>query len=258
MTHAPFLLFASRQKRAITFQGECQHDWLYFGLNVSLLKKRCGRIANETTLIKRPNDTEIKKAMGTAFNNEQTKDIILFVTMFPFQFDYIQCLTPYWLLYTSFWHFYLFCLFVLFSSRIGDNIMEFDATVIQVRGLASYKTRFNPRFSTLENACTKSGIWQLLSIRLMCLNFWFCHLIGDFPFGIFLGVQYFCDFTFYFFSTCYISYKSRKSNSFNLFIYSETDEKAQNYWHMCCLLYNLNFSVLVLLLNMLRIYIFFS
>ena len=34
----------------------------------------------------------------------------------------------------------------------------FDATVMQVRGLASYKTRFNPRFSTQENACTKSGI----------------------------------------------------------------------------------------------------
>ena len=28
--------------------------------------------------------------------------------------------------------------------------MEFDATVIQVRGLASYKTRFNPPFSTFE------------------------------------------------------------------------------------------------------------
>ena len=84
----------------------------------------------------------------------------------------------------------------LFCSRIGDIMMEFDATVIQVRGLASYKTRFNPPFSTFENACTKSGIWQLLSIRLMCLSFWFCHLIRDFPFWIFLGVQYFCDFTF--------------------------------------------------------------
>ena len=46
-------------------------------------------------------------------------------------------------------------------------------------------------------ACTKSGIWQLLSILLMCLSLWFCHLIRDFPFWIFLGVQYFCDFTFH-------------------------------------------------------------
>ena len=53
---------------------------------------------------------------------------------------------------------------------------------LQVRGLASYKTRFNPPFSTLENACSKSGIWQLLSIRLMCLDFWFCLLMLDFPF----------------------------------------------------------------------------
>ena len=44
--------------------------------------------------------------------------------------------------------------------------------------------------------CTKSGIWQLLSIHLMCLSCWFCHLITDFPFWIFLGVQYFCDFYF--------------------------------------------------------------
>ena len=36
---------------------------------------------------------------------------------------------------------------VLFCSHIVVNIMEFYATVIQVRGLASYKTRFNPSFS---------------------------------------------------------------------------------------------------------------
>ena len=28
---------------------------------------------------------------------------------------------------------------------------------------------------------------------------WFCHLIRDFPFWIFLWVQYFCDLTFYMF-----------------------------------------------------------
>ena len=32
------------------------------------------------------------------------------------------------------------------------------------------------------NACTKSGIWQLLSFRLMCFIIWFCYLIRDFPF----------------------------------------------------------------------------
>ena len=66
----------------------------------------------------------------------------------------------------------------LFCARIGDTIMEFDATVIQERGLASYKTRFNPPFSTFENACTKSGIWQFLSIRFVI---WFCYVIMDFP-----------------------------------------------------------------------------
>ena len=49
------------------------------------------------------------------------------------------------LLYLYLWHFNLFC---LFCSRIVVNIMEFDATVIQVRGLDSFKTRFNPPFST--------------------------------------------------------------------------------------------------------------
>ena len=30
----------------------------------------------------------------------------------------------------------------------------------------------------------------------MCLIFWVCHLIRDFPFRHFLGFQYFCEFTF--------------------------------------------------------------
>ena len=34
----------------------------------------------------------------------------------------------------------------LFYSHIVVNIIELYATVIQVRGLASYKTRFNPQF----------------------------------------------------------------------------------------------------------------
>ena len=81
-------------------------------------------------------------------------------------FIVIKMITQCWLLYPYFWLFYLLC---LFCSRIGDYITEFDATVIQVRGLASYKTRFNPPFSTFENACTKSGIWQFLSIRFWCV-----------------------------------------------------------------------------------------
>ena len=40
----------------------------------------------------------------------------------------------------------------------------------------------------------------LLSIRLMCLSFWLSHLIREFPFWIFLGVQYFCDYTFFSFN----------------------------------------------------------
>ena len=112
------------------------------------------------------------------------------------------------MLYPYFWHFTLWV--CLFCSRIVDNVMEFDATVIQVKGLASYKTRFNPPFSTSKNACTKSGIWQLLSIRLMCLDFWVCLLILDFPFWIFLGVQCFCVFTF-----CYLEMESSQLESWN-------------------------------------------
>ena len=55
--------------------------------------------------------------------------------------------------------------------------MELDATVIQVRGSASYKIRINPPFSAQENACTKSGIWQLY-IRLMSLS------LGVFEYGL--------------------------------------------------------------------------
>ena len=43
----------------------------------------------------------------------------------------------------------------------------------------------------------KSGLWQLLSIRLMYLSFIFCLLITDFSFWIFLGVRHFCFFTFF-------------------------------------------------------------
>ena len=62
----------------------------------------------------------------------------------------------------------VFNIFCLFCSRVVVNIMEFDATFIQVRGLASYKTGFNPPFSRYENACTKSGMIMTvfnLSIR---------------------------------------------------------------------------------------------
>ena len=88
---------------------------------------------------------------------------------------------------TIFWLFYRVC---LFCSGIVVKITELDATVIQLRGYR-YTTLFNPPFSTFENACTKSGIWLLLSIRLMCFILWCCHLIRDAPFRIFLEDQWF-------------------------------------------------------------------
>ena len=54
----------------------------------------------------------------------------------------------------------------------------------------------SPYFQILIKIEMKQA-WQLLSIRLMCLSFWFCDLIRDFPFWIFPWVQYFCDFTFF-------------------------------------------------------------
>ena len=52
-----------------------------------------------------------------------------------------------WPLYPYFWHFSLLILFVLFRD-IVYNITEFYATVIQVKGVASYKIRFSSPFST--------------------------------------------------------------------------------------------------------------
>ena len=43
----------------------------------------------------------------------------------------------------------------------------------------------------------KSGIWWLLFIRLMILSFWYCHLLKDFPFKIFLWVRFFVIFHFF-------------------------------------------------------------
>ena len=45
---------------------------------------------------------------------------------------------------------------------------------------------------------TKTGIWRLLSIRLMCFIIWFCHSIRNFSFWIFREVQYFGGFIFYY------------------------------------------------------------
>lgn len=62
---------------------------------------------------------------------------------------------------------------------------------------ASYKTRcITLPFSTYENACIKSGRWQILSILLMCLSFWFCYLTRDVLFWIFIRIRKFCNFTF--------------------------------------------------------------
>ena len=71
-------------------------------------------------------------------------------------------------------------------------------TVVPIFDYFTYYVCFvHPPFSTFDNACTKSGIWQLLYIYLMCFIIWFCHFIRDFAFWIFLGVQYFCDSTFF-------------------------------------------------------------
>ena len=65
---------------------------------------------------------------------------LCFLVTYLFVFLVIKIIKQRLLLFT--YHVCLFC------SSIVVNIMEFDATVIPVRGLASYKTRFNPPFST--------------------------------------------------------------------------------------------------------------
>ena len=62
----------------------------------------------------------------------------------------IKIITHNWLLYYS--HFYLLCMFVLFKHRCQFNGIWCDC---HVRAQASFKTRFNPPFSTYENACPK-------------------------------------------------------------------------------------------------------
>ena len=57
----------------------------------------------------------------------------------------------------------------MLCSHIVVNITELYATLIQVRGLASYKTKFVPSFSTWGNACTKSEIWKLFPF--VCCDF---------------------------------------------------------------------------------------
>ena len=78
--------------------------------------------------------------------NETARDLVLSCCLFS-----IPKRTPYM---SSDIFTYCVC---LFCSRIVVKIKEFDVTVIQVRGLASNKSRFNPPFSIEENAFYKSG-----------------------------------------------------------------------------------------------------
>ena len=93
--------------------------------------------------------------------------------------------------------FWLFDLICLFSSRIIVNITEFDKTVIKRGGAFSAIKRFNQPFSTFENACSKSGMWQFLSIRFLCvLSFdfamWLWTFRLDFPLNsVFLWFYFF-------------------------------------------------------------------
>ena len=86
-------------------------------------------------------------------------------------------------------------LFTLIYEKIYYNIKIklTENQIIRHECYVSLKTRFNSPFSIFENASTKSEIWE--SIRLMCLSFWFCHLIRNFPSSVF--------FKFYFSNTIF-------------------------------------------------------
>ena len=58
----------------------------------------------------------------------------------------------------------------IYSYHISVVWIWFDFHTSEMFAL---KIRFNPPFSTFENVCIKSGTWQLLFIRLMCLIIWF-------------------------------------------------------------------------------------
>ena len=111
-----------------------------------------------------------------------------FFVTYLFVFLVIKLIIQCWLLYS---YFNIFTYYVcLFCSRFVVNIMKFDANVIQVRNLASYKTRSNPPFCTKENMTVvihSFDVFQLL----------------DFLFWNFLGFQYFCYFTC--FDTCILA-----------------------------------------------------
>ena len=67
---------------------------------------------------------------------------------------------------------YFFC---LFCSHTVINIMEFDETVIQVRCLASYYTRFNqPKYSTLPNLNNYLPATQKNTTLFQRFIFFFC------------------------------------------------------------------------------------
>ena len=86
-------------------------------------------------------------------------------------------------------------------ERIWSYLQVFYATFIQMRGLASYKSRFDPPFSRKLHIPIHEYDSCYPFVWCTCLSFWFCHLITDFSFWIFLWVRYFCYFTFY----CHIS-----------------------------------------------------
>lgn len=88
-----------------------------------------------------------------------------FLCLHCWYFYYLDCCIPIFNILT-----YIIC---LLCSHINVQVMELYSIVIQVRGWSSYWTRFNSQFSILGNICTMAGIWQLFSVHLMCLSFWF-------------------------------------------------------------------------------------
>ena len=63
--------------------------------------------------------------------------------------------------------FYYVC---LVCSQIVINIIEFYATVIQVRCLARYENRLNPPFLHKEMSVTSQECYSIF-IHVMCLSF---------------------------------------------------------------------------------------
>ena len=119
---------------------------------------------------------------------------LCFSATYLFVFILIKVVAQCWLLCPYFWLVCPLCLFL--GSRVVANIMGFDATVIQLRGSASYKIRFNPLFSTKMPVLSQEyDSWYSFIWCVWAFDF-SIQLLGTFRFEFSSEFIFFCVWLF--------------------------------------------------------------